>query len=425
MQIFQKPANKVGGEFTFDGDKSISHRLVLISVLLRYEICLSNLSRCEDVKTSLKAVQKLGVKVREIGEFTYLDGSEVKEHSTDSEPIELYCGNSGTTARLLCGILACLKGNYILTGDESLSKRPMERVAQPLRRMGIDITCSNNGCFPVIIKSTGKTKSIIFENVTNSAQVKSAIELSSLALCKGEPPTQIIETHPGRDHTARLLNYINLKQPVVKNFTIPGDPSSAAYFAGAAALFNNSSVTLKNILLNKSRIGFFEILQKMGAEVEIINKTSTYEPYGDIIVKGKNLRGITITGDQIPAIIDEVVLLGVIMSFADGVSEVRGAKELRVKESDRIAGLINALKQLNIICEEKEDGFVIKGLNIFNGSLKNDGKILLKCFNDHRLCMSFATLALKTSNGLRISDSECVNISFPGYFNRLQSFILE
>ena len=425
MQKYQNPAHKVGGELSFDGDKSISHRLVLISALLKYEICLSNLSRCEDVKTSLKAVQKLGVKVREIGEFTYLDGSEVKARSTDGEPLELYCGNSGTTARLLCGILACIKGCYVLTGDESLSKRPMERVALPLRRMGVDITCGRNGCFPVLIKSTGKTKSIIFENITNSAQVRSAVELASLALSEGEEPARIIEANPGRDHTARLLKHINFKQPIVKSLTIPGDPSSAAYFAAAAAMFNNSAVRLKNILLNKTRIGFYEVLQNMGAEVDIISKLSTYEPVGDIIVKGKMLRAIKITGDLIPAMIDEVVLSGVIMSFAEGISEVTGARELRIKESDRITGLINGLKKLNINCEEKEDGFIIKGLNILNSRLKSNDKMPLECFSDHRLCMSFSILALKTSNGLIIGDSKCVKISFPGFFEKLQNFILE
>ena len=251
--------------------------------------------------------------------------------------------------------------------------------------MGVDITCGKNGCFPVLIKSTGKTKSIIFENITNSAQVKSAVELASLGLSEGEEPTRIIETNPGRDHTARLLRHINLKQPIVKSFTIPGDPSSAAYFAGAAAMFNNSAVRLKNILLNKTRIGFYEVLQNMGAEVEIISKASTYEPVGDIIVKGKMLRAIKITGDLIPAMIDEVVLSGVIMSFAEGISEVTGARELRLKESDRLKGLINGLKKLNINCEEKEDGFIIKGLNLLNSRLKSNDKMSLECFSDHRL----------------------------------------
>lgn len=404
------PIKSINGIYYFSGDKSISHRVALLPLLFKKKIYVKNLSNCEDVSTTLNIVKQLGVTVLQSESITILDGSNVKRDLLGKKPLELFCGNSGTTARLLCGILANFQGNFILTGDESLSKRPMKRIVKPLSLMGLDIKCSINETLPIKISSNGKTDAIEYQNKECSAQVKSAIQFASIASGK---KSKIYEPYRSRDHTERLLNLIELNKSSEIFLDIPSDPSGAAYFAGAAALLASSKITLKNILLNSTRIEFFKVLEKMGAKIEFIIKEDTWEPVGDIKVEYGRLNSIYVEGAQIPSIIDELPLLAVLMSQANGVSSVHGAKELRYKETDRIACVIRELSRLGVKCKEYDDGFEIEGPKCI------EKKCLINTEKDHRIAMSFSVLALKSQSGLIISDSEMVNISFPEFFKKI------
>lgn len=429
-------------ELSFLGDKSIAHRLILISILLEQKITINNLPTGKDVLTSLNIAKQLGVKVSTStvpNQIVLLGGLKNKKYSGE---ITLDCENSGTTARLICGILANLNGRFKLIGDKSLSKRPMDRVVKPLADlMNVNIK-STNGYFPIYIEANGKAKSIDFYNTTGSAQVKSAVLFAGLA---GDKETTVRESIPSRDHTERLLialstkyrkicsqesslrakgvaiqnislfhRHINKYFSEIKNnleFYIPGDVSSAAYFVVAAVILNKT-IVLKNLLLNPTRTGFVKVLKRMGAKIEEVVTDDTWERVGDIVVKGGNLVATEIKQDEIPSLIDELPILAIAMAFAKGTSKVFGASELRVKESDRISCLISQLKKAGIDCKEHEDGYEITGLCNINSAELNS-------FKDHRLAMSFSILEYCSKVKMNIIGSESVNISFPEFYDYL------
>lgn len=409
----------------FPGDKSIAHRLVLLSLLTNKKLALKNLPNSKDINTSLSIVKELGVTATQGKDNKTLFLQKNTEQSQNNPEIILDCGNSGTTARLLCGILCNLKGKFKLIGDESLSRRPMERVVRPLADlMGVKIK-STNDHLPIYLESDGKTKPTEFFNETGSAQVKSAILFAGLAnQCK----TKVIEKIASRDHTERLLNYLNFEnshykpeawqsthsndllsaQNKIIEFNIPGDISSAAYFAVLAAI-TKQKITFKNMLLNPLRTGFLRVLERMGAVVkeEIID--DKWEPIGNLSIEGRALQAIEILPDEIPSLIDELPILAIAMAFAKGKSTLSGAQELRVKESDRISGLISQLQKTGIKCSEKSDGYEITGPNtIISAELDS--------FNDHRLAMSFAILEYCSKVKMKIKGSDSVNISFPEFY---------
>ena len=453
---------------TFPGDKSIAHRLVLLSLLLNKKIQIENLHNSKDVLTSLNIVEKLGVEViRSDNNKSDVTLIGLNKRLFEDE-ITLNCANSGTTARLLCGILANLKGRFKLVGDESLSKRPMERVVRPLADlMGVNIR-STDGHLPIYIEANGKTKAADFFNQTGSAQVKSAVLFAGLA---AEGETVVREQFLSRDHTERLLDYLLFTQqyggqpacstlfsstiPQVNrhcklmklphewwgsshvvtegaamrsiavegadcrrqsgnrlNFSVPGDISSAAYFI-VLSLITRKSLKIENLLLNPTRIGFLNVLKRMGADIEVQIKEDIWEPIGDIIVKGGNLSASDITLEEIPSLIDELPILAVAMAFAKGKSRVSGASELRVKESDRISCLISQLKKAGVDCSEYEDGFEITGVNKIISSE-------LDSFNDHRLAMSFAVLARASGVDIKVIGRDSVDISFPEFYDYLE-----
>ena len=453
--------NKSIKNLSFPGDKSISHRLVLLSLLVNKKIQIKNLPNSQDVQTSIDIVKKLGVEVcfSDKGRIVVLTPLVRKDFG--EEEIILDCGNSGTTARLLCGILANLKGRFKLIGDESLSRRPMERVVRPLADlMGVSIR-STQGHLPIYIEAEGKTKSADFFNQTGSAQVKSAVLFAGLA---AEGETVVREQILSRDHTERLFYYLFLTQksggqsaystlfsyakrklnviaeqqevviqasamdgklviePLKEacqssisdgrlNFCVPGDISSAAYFI-VLSLSTRKSLKIENVLLNPTRTGFLKVLKRMGADIEVQIKEDIWEPVGDIIVKGGILTAVDITSEEIPSLIDELPILAVAMTFAKGKSRVSGASELRVKESDRISCLISQLKKAGVNCSEFEDGFEIVGENhIVSAELDS--------FNDHRLSMSFAVLAKCAKVDLKIKGRDSVDISFPEFYKYL------
>jgi len=427
--MFLEPARQIAGSLSFPGDKSISHRLVLISLMLEGSLELANLSDCVDVATSLRLVKKLGVEVLRDKKAVRLRNSQ--QAVTDfSMPVELDCGNSGTTARLLAGILAGRPGEYILTGDTSLSRRPMLRVVEPLRQMGAEIECSDAGTLPIRISGRQNLTSKTFFNHHSSAQVKSALMLAGLhaAGC-----TVVEEPFASRDHTERLLEFLGagitrddrkicLNGPFRPagdfSFAIPGDVSSAAFFAVAAAIFPGSRVELKNILLNPCRTAFFNVLKKMGTGISFSEQTFTKkEPAGTATITGGVLHGVEILPAEIPSLIDELPALAVAMAFADGPSEVTGASELRRKESDRIGILVSQLQKTGVKCQELSDGFRIEGRSRLTGVTEVDPA------DDHRLAMAFAILARRSEKGLFIKNPDCVKISFPNFFSHLQSCI--
>lgn len=398
-------------ELTFPGDKSIAHRLVLVSLLIEKKIIISNFPDSQDVLTSLQIVKQLGVRVKKTSNSVeLLPFSKKNVRFNNSEFICIDCKNSGTTARLLCGVLANLNGYFKLIGDESLSKRPMERVVKPLAElMKINIR-STDGHLPIYIKANGHTDNTVFENITGSAQVKSAVLLAGLA---EKNVTEVIEKIPSRDHTERLLKYIdNYSNMNELYFDIPGDISSAAYFAVLAAI-TGKEICLKNVLLNPTRIGFLQVLKRMGAAITININSEDFESVGDLIIGGGNLKATDITSEEIPSVIDELPVLAIAMSFAKGKSTVSGASELRVKESDRISCLISQLKKVGVNCLEKNDGFeIIGGGNLISSELDS--------FNDHRLAMSFAVLAKAGNIPITIKNRECVCISFPEFWEYIE-----
>jgi 3-phosphoshikimate 1-carboxyvinyltransferase len=414
MKVFG--GRKFDEEFVVDADKSISHRCAIFSLLTDGENRIKNYLKAEDTLNSLKIASLLGAEV-EIGDEVVIKAPKKLKEADDV----LYCGNSGTTIRIYMGLLAGSDGFFVLTGDKYLRRRPMKRVAKPLKSIGAKIDGRDNGNLAPIAIRGGKLKSFEYESKIASAQVKSALILAGLnadGVCKYKEPFL------SRDHTERMLRGMGAKievdfgddlsclvtiyplkeklKPIT--FEVPNDPSSAFFFAVAAAI-TNSKATLKNLTLNPTRIEAYKVLEKMGAEVEYLLRENKYEPVGDIIVRGKELRGVEVS-KNIPWLIDEIPALAMAMAVAKGESRVKNAKELRVKESDRIKAVVENLKKCGIEAREFEDGFEIVG-----GEVK---KAFINSYGDHRIAMSFAILGLLS--GMEIDDVECINTSFPNFF---------
>jgi 3-phosphoshikimate 1-carboxyvinyltransferase len=424
MDTLVRPANTINAQLSFAGDKSLSHRIVLSALLGPKKLHIKNLASCDDVAISLSIVNRLGVEIKRspdslcLNSLPFFGNSSAKPRpnpqlGTASAPLELYCGNSGTTARLLCGILCNLGGHFRLTGDESLSKRPMARVIEPLAQMGFTIHSENDNRLPIIISppaERSKIKGIDFFNHTGSAQVKSAIELASHM---AGVESKITEAQKSRDHTERLLKFLS-KNPQQELFIeIPGDISSAAYFGAMAAMYKDGSAQLGGVLLNKTRWGFFQKIREMGARVEVMERGSEWEPWGDVLVRRGELRGVRVRGEEVAGIIDELPLLGVLMGFAAGESAVSGAAELRHKECDRIAAMVAGLRAFGVNCVERADGFEVLGYS------PAAGLVTVESFGDHRVAMSLGVMAARSAGGGLIRGGECVGISFVDFWERL------
>ncbi len=405
-------------EFVVDADKSISHRCAIFSLLSEGENKIKNYLKAEDTLNSLEIAKKLGAEVREENNEIIIKAPEKIKEPDDV----LYCGNSGTTIRIYMGLLASNEGFYVLTGDEYLRRRPMKRVINPLKNIGANIDARDNGNLAPIAIRGNKLKNFNYESPIASAQVKSALILAALHANK---PSIYKEPFLSRDHTERMLKGMGAKidQKINENneceieifplenklsplnITVPNDPSSAFFFAVAAAITNSQAI-IKNVTLNPTRIEAYRILEKMGAEIKYILKEDKYEPIGDIEIKGKELKGVEVT-QNIPWLIDELPALSIAMAVSDGKSIVRNAKELRVKESDRIKAVVENLKRCGIEAKELEDGYEIIG-----GKVK-EAKI--DSFGDHRIAMSFAILGLLAP--MEIEKAESIYTSFPNFFN--------
>jgi 3-phosphoshikimate 1-carboxyvinyltransferase len=403
-------------EFTVDADKSISHRCAIFSLLTSGKNVIRNYLRAEDTLNSLEIAKALGAKVEDNGDTVVIHAPEKLQEAKDV----LYCGNSGTTIRIYMGLLAGTDGFFVLTGDEYLRRRPMKRVAEPLRKIGAKIDGRKNGDLAPLAVRGGRLKAFEYKSPIASAQVKSAMILAAL---NADKPSYYEEPMLSRDHTERMLRGMGAKidsaiengkckikiDPLIKkleplDIDIPNDPSSAFFFAVAAAITDSTAI-IKNVTLNPTRIEAYKVLERMGAEIEYHLKEDKYEPIGDIIVKGTKLKGVEV-GENIPWLIDELPALAMAMAVAEGKSVVKNAKELRVKESDRISTVVNGLKACGIEAEEFEDGYEIKG------GVPKPAKI--DSHGDHRIAMSFAVLGLLS--GMKIVKAESINTSFPNFF---------
>lgn len=401
-------------------DKSISHRCAMFSLFSNETSYIKNYLTAEDTLNTLSIVEQLGARIKR-------DGSTVKITPTQklNEPSNvLDCGNSGTAMRLFCGLLASVDGAFTLSGDKYLRARPMKRVADPLRSIGANIDGRENGNkAPLFIRGVKELKPFTYHSPVDSAQVKSAMILAAL---RAKGISRYKENELTRDHTERMLKgmgailendnegFINI-HPLTGHLkplemTVPTDPSSGFFFAVAAAVTPNSRVLIKNVTLNPTRIEAYQVLKRMGAEVNFVEKENIYEPIGDIEIKHKELNGVVVE-DNISWLIDELPALSIAMSIANGKSLVKNAKELRVKESDRIKSVVSNLEKCGVEYTEFEDGYEITGGTISKASIDSHG--------DHRIAMSFAIAG--TLCDMDINDTECIDTSFPNFKTILDS----
>lgn len=411
---------KIRGTFVPPGDKSISHRAVMFGALAEGTSSFTHFLEAEDCLHTLQAFQAMGIAAEHrpgSGEMT-VHGKGLRGLTAPSA--ELYLGNSGTSMRLMLGILSGQRFECTLGGDPSLSSRPMKRVTQPLKQMGAQIKGKDQGNFAPLTIHGGRLKAIDFENVLASAQVKSALLFAGL-YAEGE--TRIREPRSSRDHTEKLLTaagadfsqegHVLAVRPTQKltpvSFTIPGDFSAAAFFIAAAAMIPGSELLVHNVGLNPLRTGMLDVLQRMGARVEVSETSAFPESCGQIRVEGRRLRGTRITASEIPGLIDELPVLMTAMALSEGESLISGAEELRVKETDRIMSMVTNLNLLGGKLRELPDGCVIEGIEKFHG-----GDV--QSYGDHRTAMCMAIASLVCSGEIVIRDTDCVATSFPGFF---------
>ncbi|MBL7960208.1 3-phosphoshikimate 1-carboxyvinyltransferase [bacterium] len=404
------------------GDKSISHRAAIIAAIGDGESVIQNRATGADVVSTLQCLSQLGVEIETSATEIRVKGKGL--NGLQKADRHLDCGNSGTTARLLAGVLAGQPFESVLAGDESLSRRPMRRIAHPLRRMGAGIQISEDGTLPMTI-SGSVLKGLSHTLEAASAQVKSCLLLAGM-YAQGE--TTIFETIPTRDHTERLLPFIRKEflpdghkltvqggcSILPFNITVPGDFSSAAFLIAAGILIPDSHIRLRRVGLNPTRTGLLDVLEKMGAQVTIENHVvDAIEPFGDIVVSynGETLHGCFLDEKIIAGIIDEIPILAVLGTQTDSGLEIRNASELRNKECDRIRAIVYNLRQMGAEVDEFEDGLFVHPSNLRPAAIKT--------FGDHRIAMAFTIAAMAAGGVSTLDDSECVAISFPGFMKYL------
>jgi 3-phosphoshikimate 1-carboxyvinyltransferase len=427
VELVLEKINKLKGSIFVPGDKSISHRSLILGSIAQGETRIYNFLNSLDCLKTLECMQALGVEI-ELGKDNSVKIKGKGLYGLKEPKNILDVGNSGTTIRLLAGLLSGQNFYSVLNGDASIRKRPMKRVVQPLRLMGADICGREDGHFaPLSIKGS-KLNPFQYTLPVASAQVKTALLLAGLYTTGG---TIIKETLPTRDHTERMLEImqadIKISPPEIKvmgrkelkgiEIFIPGDISSAAYFIAAASMLGDSHIIIKQVGVNPTRTGIIEILKKMGTKIDILNyRIKSNEPQADLKIEYSDLKGIEIKEENVPFLIDELPLVAVVASQAQGKTVVSGAKELRVKETDRIKAIVSELKKMGADIKEKEDGFAVNGPNRLQGAV-------CESYNDHRIAMSLAVAALLAEGKTVIRNSECMDISFPGFEKTLQNMI--
>jgi 3-phosphoshikimate 1-carboxyvinyltransferase len=431
-QISVKYSGPLHGEISPPPDKSISHRAIMLSSLAEGKSVVRNFLDAEDPLRTLEAFRQMGIEI------------EIRTQNTEHRPLTnevaihgrglmglkkpasiIDCGNSGTTMRLMSGVLSGQPFSSTLTGDAFLLKRPMQRIIGPLSEMGAEISAEEGGYPPLKIKGGG-LRPIQYNSPVASAQVKSAVLLAGL-YCDGV--TTVTEPGKSRDHTERMLTArgvdVKVNGPEVSvsgiaaltpsDITVPGDLSSAAFFIVAGLTVPDSEILVRNTGINPTRSGLIDILKKMGADIRLENQREVSgEPVADIVVKYSPLKGVDVEGRAVLESIDEFPIICIAASRAEGTTRITGAGELRVKESDRIAAMASELSKLGVAVEELEDGLVIGGREKFQSSA-------VQSHGDHRVAMSLAVAGLSTEREITVSDTECINTSFPGFMNMLES----
>jgi len=418
MDVTVRPSAPIRGRARVPGDKSISHRAAIIGALASGVTRLRGFLHADDCRRTLDCLRVLGVRIEDAGAELVIHGTT---GCLSPPPSILDAGNSGTTMRLLCGVLAGQPFTAAIDGDASLRQRPMDRVAEPLRQMGAGVE-AREGKFPPLRINGGDLHGITYQLPVPSAQVKSAILLAGL-FARGD--TVIIEPVPTRDHTERLLagcgvpisregSRVRLTPAVPQGVTVevPGDISSAAFLLAAAAAIEDSDLVVEDVGLNPTRTGVLDVLRAMGAAVTTETvRGGPGEPVGTISVRGRRLRGTTVAGELVPRVIDELPVLCVVAAAAEGRTVIRDAAELRVKESDRIGVLARGLRVLGASVVEHPDGMEIQGGRLRGGTVDAEG--------DHRLAMAFAVAGLFAEGPVTVRGAESVQISFPGFFATL------
>lgn len=416
----------LNGTITIPGDKSISHRSIIFSSLAKGTTEITNFLPGEDCMLTIEAFRKLGVTIDQKSTQVIVKSTGYQSFKDPNSPI--YLGNSGTGARLLIGLFAGLPIFTVLYGDKYLSERPMDRVVEPLRQMGAHITGRENGNkLPIAIDGQTLT-GIEYTLPVKSAQVKSAVLLAGLF---AEGKTIVHEDTKTRDHTEKMMesfkSSIHIKENTatitpsslesLARIHIPGDISSAAFMLAAGAIVPESQITLTSVGLNETRTGIIDVLKQMGAMIEITPAVEKHaEPYGDIEISHTDLIGTTIDGDLIPRLIDEIPLIALIATQAQGNTIIRNAEELRVKETDRIQAVVEVLQTFGAKIQETDDGMIIEGKTPLHG-----GKV--SAYGDHRMAMMATIASFITDDPVTIDDVSSIDISFPTFFEDLEQLM--
>jgi 3-phosphoshikimate 1-carboxyvinyltransferase len=418
-------ASRLSGEITPPPDKSISHRAVMFSSIAKGKGVVRNFLRAQDTESTMEAFRALGIEIEDRGDTLVVHGRGL--HGLTEAPDVIDCGNSGTTMRLLTGVLSANPFFSVLTGDDSLRSRPMKRIIRPLSLMGAHISGRDGNRLAPLAISGRELNPISYDMPIASAQVKSSILLAGLYT---EGITIVKEPARSRDHTERMLPAFGAdmktdgltvtvrgnRELSSQEIDVPGDFSSAAFFMVAAIVIPGAEVLLKNVGINPTRTGLISVLQSMGADIRIMNTRSVSgEPVADIICRGTSgLKAVTVTGDMVPSLIDEFPVLCIAAAKAEGTTMIRGAEELRVKESDRITAMATEIARMGVPVQEYPDGLDITGIDTLNGAG-------VSSHGDHRIAMSMAVAGLTATGVTTIHGAHAVDISFPGFFSLIRS----
>ena len=416
-------AAHIRGEITVPGDKSISHRSVMFGSIAKGTTEIHNFLEGADCLSTIGWFRRMGIEIENKNGTVIVHGKGM--HGLTAPSGTLDCGNSGTTTRLISGILAPQNFDVTLTGDESIQKRPMKRIIEPLSMMGADIkSIRGNDCAPLKICGM-PLAGIHYTSKVASAQVKSAILLAGLY---ADGLTTVTEPQVSRNHTELMLKFFGAELesketsvtiwPATELFgnriDVPGDISSSVYFVAAGLILPNSEVLIKNVGINPTRAGLIKVCEAMGADLTLLNENhGNAEPTADLLVRTSSLKACTIEGDIIPTLIDELPTIAMMACFAEGTTVIRDAAELKVKESNRIAIMVENLRAMGADVEETEDGMIIHGGKPLHGAVIDSHK-------DHRIAMTFAVAALAAEGETEIHDADCVNISYPAFYEELE-----
>lgn len=416
-----KKQQSLRGVLSVPGDKSISHRAVMFGALAKGTTRVSHFLEGADCLSTISCFRKMGIDIEKDGEDLLIHGRGLRGLNSPREILN--AGNSGTTTRLISGILAGQKFISELDGDASLRSRPMKRIIDPLTAMGADIRSRmDNGCMPLRIAGR-PLHAVHYNSPVASAQVKSCVLLAGMY---ADGVTSVTEPFLSRNHTEIMLNYFGAKvtsqgttasiQPEpelsAQEVRVPGDISSAAFFIAAGLLTPNSEILLKDVGINPTRAGILKICRQMGADITLLNENHQGEPTADLLVRTSSLKGTVIQGADIPTLIDEIPVLAIMAAFADGTTVIRDAQELKVKESDRIAVMVENLKRMGADIAGTDDGMIIRGGKPLHGAV-------IDPHMDHRVAMSFAVAGTVCQGAMEITDGDCVKISYPDFYEDL------